>query len=178
MARIAVYCGASTGFNKKYQEKAEELANWMCENNYDLVYGGGNRGLMSVIANTVLANGGEVYGIIPQFLVDDEQAHPDLTSLEIVDNMDQRKAKMMELSDVCLALPGGPGTIEEISEAYSWARVGQIKNKCVIYNQDGYYDSLKRMYDQMVELGFLTAKHRELLLFSESFSEIKNFIND
>lgn len=178
MTRIAVYCGASAGFDDKYRQKAKELAQWMGDNDYDLVYGGGNRGLMAVIADTVLQSGGKVYGIIPQFLVDDEQAHPGLTSLEIVDNMDQRKERMMELSDVCLALPGGPGTIEEIAQAYSWARVGQMQNKCVIYNQDGYYNSFEQLYDQMVQLGFLTKEHRELLKFSDSFLEIKNFIND
>lgn len=178
MVRIAVYCGASTGFDSKYAAKAEELASWMCVNNYDLVYGGGNRGLMAVIADTVLKNGGKVFGVIPKFLVEDEQAHPGLTSLKIVDNMDERKQEMMKLSDVCVALPGGPGTIEEISEAYSWNRVGQINNLCILLNQDGYYNSLREMYDQMVELGFLTKKHRDLLHFCESFSEIKNLIND
>ncbi|GKQ43197.1 cytokinin riboside 5'-monophosphate phosphoribohydrolase [Companilactobacillus sp. RD055328] len=178
MTRIAVYCGASTGFDNKYAQKAEELAQWMCTNGYDLVYGGGNRGLMGIIADTMLANGRQVFGVIPGFLVEDEQAHEGLTSLEIVEDMDERKKKMLELSDYCLALPGGPGTIEEISEAYSWNRVGQNNNPCILFNQDGYYEPLIEMYDRMVEQGFLTKEHREMLYAFSSFSEIKNFIND
>ncbi|MDO1605703.1 TIGR00730 family Rossman fold protein [Lactobacillus sp. YT155] len=178
MPKIAIFCGASTGFDSKYIDKTKELGQWMVRNNYDLVYGGGNRGLMGVIADSVLDAGGKVYGFIPQFLVDDEQAHPGLTSLEIVDNMDQRKQKMMAMADACLALPGGPGTIEEISEAYSWQRVGQNDSPTIIFNQDSYYKHLQEMYDQMVELGFLTQQHRDLLLFSDDFNEIDQFIRD
>ncbi|MGR3741233.1 LOG family protein [Companilactobacillus sp. DQM5] len=178
MTKIAVYCGASKGFDKKYLKNTVEVGKWIVKNNYDLVYGGGNRGLMGILADTVLDLGGKVYGVIPTFLVDDEQAHENLTSLEIVDTMDQRKEKMMNLADAFLALPGGPGTIEEISQSYSWARVGQNAKPNIIFNQAGYYDSLEKMYDQMVDLGFLTKEHRKMLLFSDSFEQINDFIKN
>lgn len=114
--------------------------------------------------------------IMPQFLVDREIAAPHLDEFYVTDDMDERKAKMLSLADACLALPGGPGTLEEISEAFSWARVGQNPNPCAFYNVNGYYDKLADFFDHMVTEGFLTTEDRNKLLFSDSLEEIYNFM--
>lgn len=173
---IAVYCGASYGKNNAYQEAARKVGKWIAEKNNRLVYGGGKAGLMGVVADEVLKHNGEVIGIIPTFLAERELSHPRLTSLETVDSMSERKNKMIALGDCYIALPGGPGTLEEISEVISWARVGQNQNPCILFNQNGYYNSLARFYDEMVEEGFLTKEDRERILFSDSLEEIEAFI--
>lgn len=174
---IAVYCGASLGSDQAYQDAAQKVGKWIAEKNNTLVYGGGKAGLMGVVADEVLANNGEVIGIIPDFLVERELSHPNLTTLEIVDSMSVRKNRMIALGDCYIALPGGPGTLEEIAEVISWARVGQNQNPCILFNQNGYYDSLARFYDEMVENGFLSEQDRERILFSDSVEEIEAFIS-
>lgn len=177
MKNIAVYCGSSFGEDKRFTDITIELGKWMVRNNFGLVYGGGKAGLMGVIADTVLANGGEATGIIPTFLIERENIYKGLTKEEIVDDMATRKRRMLQLSDICIALPGGPGTIEEISEAYSWLRVGETNNPCFIYNFDGFYDSLEEIYDNMVEKGFLPLEEREKLHFITDFNEILDILN-
>lgn len=177
MKRIAVYCGASKGKNPVYEDYAVKLANWITDNHYELVYGGGKVGLMGIVADTVLDNGGEVIGIMPQFLVDREIAHERVTEFVVTHDMDERKKKMMELSDCCIALPGGPGTLEEISEAISWARVGENDSPCIFLNVNGYYDLMKHFFDQMVSEGFLSQTDRSKVCISDSFDEIDAFIN-
>ncbi|MCC9854856.1 TIGR00730 family Rossman fold protein, partial [Streptococcus agalactiae] len=135
--RITIFCGASTGENPVYSEKTVALAQWMAQNKHALVYGGGKVGLMGVMADTVIANGGYTTGVIPTFLRDREIAHENLSELIIVNNMPERKAKMMLLGDAFIALPGGPGTLEEISEVISWSRIGQNDNPCILYNVNG-----------------------------------------
>lgn len=173
---IAVYCGASSGKNYIYTEKAVELSKWIASNNNTLVYGGGNVGLMGLIADTVLENGGSAIGVIPTFLVDKEIAHQGLTELHTVETMHERKAKMISLSDCFIALPGGPGTLEEITEVISWGRIGQHVNPCILFNTNGYYDLLKSQYDLMVDEGFLSKEDRDKILFTDSFNEIEVFI--
>ncbi|WP_152656650.1 TIGR00730 family Rossman fold protein [Oceanobacillus sp. CFH 90083] len=175
---IAIYCGASLGIDPAYQEAAKRVGKWIAEKRNTLVYGGGKAGLMGVVADEVLANQGEVIGVIPEFLVERELSHPHLTTLEIVDSMTVRKNKMIALGDCYIALPGGPGTLEEITEVVSWARVGQNNNPCILFNQNGYYDSLARFYDDMVENGFLSKQDRERILFSDSLEEIEAFISN
>lgn len=178
MQKIAVYCGASTGNEKAYQEATIQLGNYLVEHDYELVYGGGGLGLMGLLAEQVLDNGGQVHGIMPHKLVEREAAFDKLSDLKVVDNMSQRKQMMLDLSDGCIALPGGPGTLEEIIEAFSWARIGENNNPCVFYNVKGYYDPLKIMFDQMTEKEFLTSEDRQKLLFSDSLDEIFNFMAD
>lgn len=178
MQKIAVYCGASMGNEKAYQEATVHLGNYLVEHDYELVYGGGGLGLMGLLAEQVLDNGGQVHGIMPHKLVEREVAFDKLTDLTVVDNMAQRKQMMLDLSDGCIALPGGPGTLEEIIEAFSWARIGENNNPCVFYNVKGYYDPLKIMFDQMTEKGFLTSEDHQKLLFSDSLDEIFNFMTD
>lgn len=176
LKRIAVYCGASSGSEAFYQQAAQHLGKWLVENDLDLVYGGGRVGLMGILADTVLSAGGRVYGVMPQELADREIAHQGLTSLKVVPDMSVRKKTMLTMADGCIALPGGPGTLEEIIEAYSWARIGDNENPCAFYNIHHYYDPLKTMFDQMTNQKFLTRTDRAKLLFSDSLSEIKRFM--
>lgn len=175
---ISVYCGASLGNNEVYIEAAKALGKWIADNGHTLVYGGGKAGLMGVIADEVLYHNGEVIGIIPTFLVDRELSHPNLTRLEIVNSMSERKNKMIELGDCYIALPGGPGTLEEISEVISWARIGQHKNPCILFNVAGYYDKLKDFYNGMVTSGFLTMADQKAMLFTDSITKMEQYIKE
>lgn len=174
--KITVFCGANNGKNEEYKENAIELGEWIAKNNHTLVYGGGKVGLMGVIADTVLGNGGEVIGIMPQFLVDREISHTGITEFIIVDDMSIRKEKLVDLGDVFVALPGGPGTLEEISQVISWVRVGKKDAPCILMNVDGYYDFLEQYFDKMVEDGFLTKEDRGRTLFTDSIAEMQEFI--
>lgn len=175
MKKIAVYCGASAG-NILDQRIASKIGHWLVANNYDLIYGGGGVGLMGILAKTVLEAGGKVHGYMPENLYLRGAAYQGLTDLTIVPNMAIRKQKMMAAADVCLALPGGAGTLEEIIEAYSWARVGDNPNPCILYNEDGYYDLLQQFFKQMVEKGFLSKKHYQKLCFAKNLQQLTNFI--
>ena len=176
--KITVFCGANNGRNEAYKENAMEVGKWIATNNHTLVYGGGKIGLMGVIADTVLENRGEVIGIMPQFLVDREISHTGITEFIIVDDMSERKTKLVDLGDVFIALPGGPGTIEEISQVISWIRVGKKDAPCILMNVDGYYDFLEQYFDKMVEEGFLTKEDRARTLFAKSVSEMEEFIDN
>ena len=174
--KITVFCGANNGRNEAYKENAVELGKWIADNNHTLVYGGGKVGLMGVIADTVLENNSEVIGIMPQFLVDREISHTGITEFIIVDDMSVRKDKLVDLGDVFVALPGGPGTLEEISQVISLVRVGKKDAQCILMNVDGYYDFLEQYFDKMVEEGYLTIDDRERTLFTDSIAEIQEFI--
>ena len=174
--KITVFCGANNGRNEAYKENAIELGKWIAYNNHTLVYGGGKVGLMGVIADTVLENNSEVIGIMPQFLVDREISHTGITEFIIVDDMSVRKDKLVDLGDVFVALPGGPGTLEEISQVISLVRVGKKDAPCILMNVDGYYDFLEQYFDKMVEEGFLTIDDRERTLFTDSIAEMQEFI--
>ncbi len=173
---ITVYCGASLGTKEIYQKATAELGEWIAKNNNTLVYGGGKVGLMGIVADSVLENNGKAIGIMPSFLRTKELAHTGLSESIIVETMSERKLKMIELGDCYIALPGGPGTLEEISEVISWARIGKNDNPCVFLNIEGYYDDLKKFFDNMVKNGFLTAEDRHKTLFAESIEEISEFI--
>ncbi|WP_057746518.1 TIGR00730 family Rossman fold protein [Liquorilactobacillus capillatus] len=176
MKKIAVYCGASTGNSPAFAKAARELGDYLARHKLELVYGGGGVGLMGILANQVLAAGGKVHGVMPQELVERGAAFAKLTDLKIVPNMSIRKQTMLAISDGSIALPGGPGTLEEIIEAFSWARLGDNLNPCVFYNVAGYYDPLKKMFDEMTAKGFLTTADRAKLLFSKSLTEIFTFM--
>ncbi|GGB03534.1 TIGR00730 family Rossman fold protein [Macrococcus hajekii] len=176
--KIIVYCGASIGNSPEFEENAIEIGEWIAHNGHSLVYGGGNVGLMGTLANTVLENGGEVIGVMPKFLADREIAHPNLTELIIAENMSERKNKILSNGDVCLALPGGPGTLEEIAEVISWSRIGQNDRPCILYNRSGYYDLLSGFFDNMVSSGFLSDVDRKNICFAKSINEIQGFIEN
>lgn len=173
---IVVYCGASQGNKKEYEESAIRLGEWIAKNNHTLVFGGGNAGLMGTVANTVIQHHGKTIGVMPTFLQERELAHEQLDELIIVDSMSVRKETMLAKGDVCIALPGGPGTLEEITEVVSWTRVGQNSNPCIFFNTDNYYALIQQFYDQMVTSAFLTQEDRDKILFSDTFDEIEAFI--
>lgn len=174
--KLTIFCGASDGKNPIYREKTSELGLWMAQNKHDLVYGGGNVGLMGVIADTLIENGGHTTGVMPTFLAEREIAHTNLSQLIIVDDMPKRKSKLMALGQAFIALPGGPGTLEEISEVISWSRIGQNDKPCVLFNINGYFNHLRDMFDHMVSEGFLSQQDRDNILISDDISEIENFI--
>lgn len=176
--KIAVYCGAASGNNKIYEEVAVEFGKWMGTNNHVLIYGGGNVGLMGKLADSVLDSGGEVIGVMPDFLIQREIAHARLSELITVDTMSKRKQIMLEKSDICVALPGGPGTLEEIVEAISWSRVGQSNNPCLFLNINNYYEGIKAFYKHMVDEGFLTVEDFERIGFIDNFYDIEEFISN
>ena len=176
MKNITVYCGSNTGKDPEYKKIAQDLGKWLAHNNIGLVYGGGHIGLMGVIANSVLDNGGKVTGIIPTLLVEKEIAHKSLSALHIVKDMTERKVKLMELGDAYIALPGGPGTIEEISEAISAARLNLHKKPCIMMNIHGYYDDFLSQYDLMVKEGFLLDEHRDLVKDAASIDDLDRFL--
>lgn len=173
---IIVYCGASTGNDNIYKENAVEVGEWIAAEGHGLVYGGGKVGLMGILADTVLDNGGEVIGVMPEFLNAREISHPRLTDLLIVENMSIRKNELLTKGDVCVALPGGPGTLEEISEVISWARIGQNDRPCIFYNSSGYYDLLEQFFYQMVATGFLTTEDREMIYFVKDTTALEQAI--
>lgn len=173
---ITVYCGASVGNNAIHQQATVALGKWIANNGHRLIYGGGKAGLMGLVADTVLENGGEVIGIMPAFLQERELAHPNATEMHTVDTMQQRKLKMIEWGNVYIALPGGPGTLEEISEVVSWARIGQNDNPCIFFNADNFYQPLKAFFEQMIACGYLTQADFDKVLFSDDLTEIEQFI--
>lgn len=170
--KIAVFCGSSTGNDSIYVNEAEKLGEFFAINDIDLVYGGGKVGLMGTIANAVLANGGKVYGVIPEYLQEKEIAHTDLTELFVVTDMHERKAKMASMADAFVALPGGAGTLEEIFEAWTWAQLGHHSKPCALYNSNGFYQHLLAMITNMTTSGFLHAKYAEMLILADNPKEL------
>ena len=164
MRHICVYLGGHVGFEKRYVEETESLGRLMAADGVGLVYGGARVGLMGVLANAVLSNGGFVTGVVPRQLAYQELAHGELSRLFVVDTMHQRKYKMQSLCHACLALPGGFGTIEEIFEALTWAQkpLELHEKPCVFVNVGGYYDHLFRFLDHAAEQGLLLEKNRAL----------------
>ena len=162
--RICVFTGSSPGARSEYADAARQFGRLLVERGYGLVYGGGNVGLMSVVADAVLERRGEVIGVIPELLVDKELAHRGLSDLRIVKSMHERKAVMAELSDGFIGLPGGIGTMEEFFEVLSWAQLSLHDKPCGLLNVSGYYQHLIRFLDHTVDQGFLKPKHRALLV--------------
>jgi hypothetical protein len=162
--RICVFCGSSPGARPSYTAAAVSLATHLVANNISIVYGGGNSGLMGVLANTVLELGGEIIGIIPRGLVEREAAHSRLPDLRIVDSMHERKALMAQLSDAFIALPGGYGTFEEFCEILTWTQLGIQRKPCGLLNVDGYYDHLLSLFDHAVAEQFVKPAHRAIVV--------------
>lgn len=166
MKRICVNCGSSPGFDPCYMAMARMLGQAIVDNGFDLVYGGADIGLMGEIADTVLAGNRAVIGIIPESLAN-KVSHQGLTELHVVDSMHERKAMMFDLSDAFIALPGGFGTLEEITELMTWAQLGFHSKPCGLVNVAGYYDTLLSFLDNAVSQGFMKREHREMLLESD-----------
>ncbi len=162
--QICVFTGSRGGARSEYAEAAKLLGRELVVRNYGLVYGGGNVGLMNVIADTVLQLNGHVTGVIPDSLVSKEVAHRGLTELRVVQSMHERKALMAELSNGFIAMPGGIGTMEEFFEVLSWAQLGIHEKPCGLLNVAGYYDPLIQFLDHAVTEDFIKPKHRALLI--------------
>ena len=166
--RIAVYCGSRPGNLPIFEQQARALGDYLASQNIDLVYGGGRVGLMGSIADSMLDGGSKVYGVIPERLFEKEVAHDGCTELFVVPDMHTRKAKMMELADGFVAMPGGAGTLEEMFEAFTWWQIGYHEKRCAFYNIAGYYDPLLAMLDTMVEREFLLVEHRDAIIVEET----------
>lgn len=168
MDRICVYCGSSSGISEAYADAARSLADLLVAEGIGLVYGGAAKGLMGILADRVLAGGGDVHGVIPKALEGKEIAHEGLTKLHIVDSMHERKSLMALLSDGFMALPGGYGTIEEIIEVLTWGQLQFHAKPCGLLNVDGYFDHLLAFFDHSQKHGFLKPLHRQMLLVADS----------
>lgn len=164
MDKLCVYCGSSSGRRPEYAEGARTFARALVANDIGLVYGGASIGIMGVVADAVLAEGGTAFGIIPEDLEQKEVAHRHLTELQVVRSMHERKARMAELSDGFVALPGGLGTLEELCEVLTWAQLGFHYKPCGLLNVDGYYDKLAEFFDHTVSERFVKEKHRSMLI--------------
>ena len=160
MRSICIYCGSNTGSNPIYAERATALGTRLAQQGLAVVYGGGNVGLMGVVADAALAAGGEVVGVIPEQLVGWEVAHTGLTRLEVVANMHERKARMFDLSDGFVALPGGFGTLDEMFEMLTWRQLGIGDKPCAFLDVQGFFEPLVALMDRMVEERFLHADQR------------------
>ncbi|MDM1249038.1 TIGR00730 family Rossman fold protein [Acinetobacter sp. R933-2] len=175
---IALYCGSRFGHNPVYKEKAIQLAQGIAEHGFGIVYGGASIGLMGQVADTVTEHGGEVVGVIPEFMLDYEVAHNHLTELHVVENMHMRKAMMAERASAFVALPGGLGTFEEILEIATWGQLNQHQKPMMLYNVNGFYNHMIAQLDHAVQEGFLPPQHRAKLIICETeaeiFSAIKN----
>jgi uncharacterized protein (TIGR00730 family) len=168
MKRVCVFCGSSMGTKPIYAEAAAALGRMLAERGIGLVYGGGNIGLMGMVANAALEGGAEVIGVIPKALMKFEIGNLDLTALHMVGSMHERKALMAELSDGFIALPGGIGTMEELFEVWTWGQLGLHPKPLGFLNVAGYYDHLQTFLDHMVGEGFLKGRHRTMVAVEEN----------
>jgi uncharacterized protein (TIGR00730 family) len=164
MKRVCVFCGSSVGARSIYRDAAVAMGTVLAAKKIGLVYGGGNVGLMGVVADAVLAGGGDVIGVIPQSLADREVAHLGVTDLRVVDSMHTRKAMMADLADAFVAMPGGVGTFEEFFEAVTWTQLGVHRKPCGLLNAGGFYTPLEAFIDQAVTEGFIKSVHRSIVV--------------
>ena len=171
MKRLAVYCGSSMGADPMFADLARALGEEMARRGIDLVYGGGHRGLMGVVADAVLDGGGRAFGVIPQALVDLEVAHRGLTELHTVNSMHERKAKMTELTDAFVAIPGGIGTLDELFEAWTWNALGYHSKPFCLLNVAGFWDGLIGFVDHVTASGFMSEERRAQLLVAGNIDE-------
>ena len=177
MKSICVFAGSAIGSKPSYSKRAHDLGLEIAKRNYSMVYGGGNNGLMGVLADAALKGGAKVTGIITEKLNDIEVGHDNLSTLEIVPTMHERKLRMAQLSDAIIALPGGVGTWEELFEALAWNQLGIHSKPIVLFNVDNYYSKLFEFTKFSVNEGFLPESTKDELLISDSLSNVFNFIN-
>jgi uncharacterized protein (TIGR00730 family) len=178
MKRICVYCGSSVGNQSVYREAALAMGAVLARRKIGLVYGGGNVGLMGIIADAVLAGGGEVIGVIPRSLADREIAHSGVTDLRVVDSMHARKALMADLSDAFIAMPGGVGTFEEFFEAVTWTQLGVHRKPCGLLNAGEFYTPLALFIDQAVTEGFIKPVHRASIIVDDDPERLVNALSE
>ena len=174
---ITVYLGANEGNTPALKAAVQELGRWIGESGNALIYGGSRSGLMGALADSVLAAGGEVTGVEPEFFVKGELQHDGLTELIVTKDMTERKTKMIELGDAFIAFPGGTGTLEEIAEVMSKVSLGQLDAPCILYDLNGYYDSLKALLAKMIEKGLSTPQRQQGIRFAANLKEITTILN-
>jgi len=165
---VCIFCGSSAGAKKEYADAANEVAGLICKSQSSLIYGGGNIGLMGIVADEVMRLGGNVIGVIPDFLLQREVAHKGITQLEVVNSMHERKRRMADLADAFVAMPGGWGTLDELAEILTWKQLGLIHASVGLLNTQGYFNPLIQQMQLMVSEGFLQAKNLNELKISES----------
>jgi len=165
---VCVFCGSGTGKNPVFAEAAKEMASYLFQSQCSLIYGGGNIGLMGILADQMISMGGKVIGVIPDFLMKKEVGHKGITQLEVVDSMHERKRRMADLTDVFIALPGGWGTLDELAEILTWKQLGLIEGEIGILNTNNYFDALLSQMKTMVEEGFLHQNSLKEVKISDS----------
>ena len=175
---ITVYLGASEGNNPALCKAVTELGTWIGQGGHTLVYGGSKSGLMGVIADSVLNAGGQVIGVEPQFFVESEFQHDGLTELIVTKDMTERKTKMIQLGNAFIAFPGGTGTLEEIAEVMSKVSLKQLDAPCIIYNLNGYYDSLQELLHRMIQKGLSSVQRQEGIFFAKSLQQIQQILGN
>ena len=173
---ITVYLGSYKGSDDALTDAVRELGTWIGESGNTLVYGGSKIGLMGVLAESVITAGGRAIGVEPQFLVDKVLQYDDLTELIVTPDMSARKAKMIELGDAFIALPGGTGTLEEIAEIMSAVSLGLLDAPCILYNHKGFYEPLREQFRRMIGEGLSTAERQQGIHFADSIGEIREIL--
>jgi uncharacterized protein (TIGR00730 family) len=171
---VCIFCGSASGARQAYADAAIEMGGLICNSQSSLVYGGGNIGLMGVVADEVMRLGGHVIGVIPDFLLQREVAHKGITQLEVVNSMHERKRRMADLADAFIAMPGGWGTLDELAEILTWKQLGLIHASVGLLNTQGYFNPLIQQMKLMVDEGFLQAKSLEELKISENPHQLLN----
>ena len=174
---ITVYLGANEGNAPFFKEAVHELGLWIGTNGNTLVYGGSKSGLMGELAESVLQAGGKVIGVEPQFFIDAGFVYDEITELITTKDMSERKAKMIELGDVFIAFPGGTGTLEEITEVMSKVSLKHLDAPCILYNLNGYYDSLKQLLEHMIEMDLSSEEKQEGIYFAVDLEEIQRILD-
>lgn len=174
---ITVYLGANEGNDPFLKEAVRELGAWIGTNGNTLIYGGSKSGLMGELAESVLQAGGKVIGVEPQFFIDAGFVYDEITELITTKDMSERKAKMIELGDVFIAFPGGTGTLEEITEVMSKVSLKHLDAPCILYNLNGYYDSMKQLLEHMIEMDLSSEEKQEGIYFAEDLEEIQRILD-
>ena len=173
---ITVYLGANEGNDPNLRRAVTQLGEWIGQSGNTLIYGGSKSGLMGAAADSVLNAGGKVIGVEPQFFIESEFQHDGLTELIVTKDMSERKNKMIELGDAFIAFPGGTGTLEEITEVMSKVSLKQLDAPCILYNLDGYYDSLKELLELMIEKGLSSVRRQKGIFFANNLEEIRQLL--
>ena len=178
MKALCIYCGSADGTNERYRNAARLMGKTLARRGLKLIYGGGRTGLMGALADGALAEGGEVIGVITKSMNTPELAHSNLTRLEVTATIHQRKARMYELADGYIALPGGYGTLDELFETLTWAQIGEHRKPVGLLDVDGYYDPLLAMLDRAETEGFIFSEHRQWLLYASDPEALLEAMND
>lgn len=178
MKKVCVFCGSSAGNGEAYKTMAKQMGKTLTSNDLGLVYGGASIGVMGTMADEVLGDGGEVWGVMPKSLVEWEVAHSALTKFEVVDSMHVRKQIMYDWSDAFVAMPGGFGTLDELCEILTWAQLEYHQKPCFLLNFNGFFDHLVKHFEHINKEGFLSDEHLKLITIVDSFEELEVALNN